>query len=105
MTGYTIGIFETMYPYFEETHKAYLSQYRMTGQRRKPPTGKQKAENRKISSVRVVVEHVTGSTKRCRTVKDECRLRKDDFVKFIFHTYAALHNFRINSNPFQYEFN
>jgi hypothetical protein len=30
--------------------------------------GEQKAENRKISSVRVLVEHVLGSMKRCKTV-------------------------------------
>lgn len=76
----------------------------------KKPKGKelteeQKAENRKISSVRVLVEHVIGSTKRCRIVKDECRLRKNDFVKFVYHTCAALHNFRVKTKPFRYEFN
>jgi hypothetical protein len=68
-------------------------------------TGEQKAENRKISSVRVLVEHVIGSMKRCRIVKDECRLRKNDFVRNVIHTCAALHNFRVKIKPFQYEFN
>jgi hypothetical protein len=71
----------------------------------KIPVHRIKAENRKISSVRVLVKYVIGSTKRCRTVKDEYRLIKNDFVKFVFHTCAALHNFRIKINPFQHEFN
>ncbi|MDR2287358.1 MAG: transposase family protein [Prevotellaceae bacterium] len=76
----------------------------------KEPKGKllteqQKTENRKISSVRVLVEHIIGSTKRCRIVKDECRLRKNDFIKHVLHTCAALHNFRIKINPFRYNFN
>ncbi|MDR1525916.1 MAG: hypothetical protein LBS79_11795 [Tannerella sp.] len=52
--------------------------------KRKPLTEEQKDENRKISSVRVLIEHVIGNTKKCRIVKDECRLRKNDFVKCDF---------------------
>jgi hypothetical protein len=65
-------------------------------------TEQQKTENRKISTVRVLVEHVIGSVKRCRI---ECRLRKNDFVKHALHTCVALHNFRLKFNPFRYEFN
>jgi hypothetical protein len=69
---------------------------------RKLLTEQQEAENRKISSVRV---HVIGSMKRGKIVKDECRLRTNDFVKHVLHTCAALHNSRVKLNPFQYEFN
>jgi hypothetical protein len=77
-------------------------------QPQKKPKGKeltkeQKESNRAISSFRVRVEHAIGSIKRCRIVKDECRLRKDDFVDNIFLTCAALHNFRLIAAPFQYE--
>jgi hypothetical protein len=51
-------------------------------QPQKKPKGKeltpeQKQHNRLISSFRVRVEHAIGSIKRYRTVKDECRLRKN----------------------------
>ena len=62
----------------------------------------QKEYNRLISQVRVRVEHAIGSMKRYRIVKDECRLRKNKFVHTILHTCAALHNFRIKLNPFQF---
>ncbi|MDR1887298.1 MAG: transposase family protein [Prevotellaceae bacterium] len=58
-----------------------------------------------MSSFGVRVEHATGSVKRCRIVKDECRLRKNNFVDNIFLTCAALHNFRLKDKPFQYENN
>ncbi|MDR0893425.1 MAG: transposase family protein [Mediterranea sp.] len=65
-------------------------------------TAEEKRENARISSYRVRVNHAIGSAKRCRIVKDECRLRKNNFVNYILHTCAALHNFRIKHKPFQY---
>ncbi|MDR0748745.1 MAG: transposase family protein [Tannerellaceae bacterium] len=74
----------------------------------KKPRGKeltagQKQNNRIISSFRVRVEHAIGSIKRYRTIKDECRLRKNLFVERVFALCAALHNFRITDKPFCYE--
>jgi hypothetical protein len=66
-------------------------------------TAQQKQSNRMISSFRVRVEHAIGSIKRYRTVKDECRLRRNLFVEKVFTTCAALHNFRIKDKPFAYE--
>jgi hypothetical protein len=86
--------------------------YRLEGvtifQPQKKPKGKeltpeQKQDNRLISSFRVRVEHAIGSIKRYRTVKDECRLRKNLFVESVFATCAALHNFRIKDRTFAYE--
>jgi hypothetical protein len=68
-------------------------------------TGEQKARNRVISSFRVRVEHAIGSVKRYRIVKDECRLRKNNFVDSIFMYCAALHNFRLKTRPFVYKNN
>jgi hypothetical protein len=65
-------------------------------------TAEEKEYNRKISSFRVRVEHATGSVKHMRIVKDECRLRADNFVRRIFRTCAAIHNFRIIINPWHY---
>jgi hypothetical protein len=77
-------------------------------QPQKKPKGKeltkeQKDTNQKISSFRVRVEHAIGSTKRYRIVKDECRLRKNNFVDKIFLYCAALHNFRMKTRPFSYK--
>jgi hypothetical protein len=60
----------------------------------KKPKGKklteeQKQSNRMISSFRVRVEHAIGSIKRYRTVKDECRLRRNLFVERVFTTCTA----------------
>lgn len=73
----------------------------------KKPRGKtlneeQKEYNRTISKTRVRVEHSIGSIKRYRIVKDECRLRKNNFVNHVFLTCAALHNLRLQLNPCQY---
>lgn len=57
-------------------------------------TDEQKATNREISRTRIVVEHAIGGAKILRCVKDECRLRKGDFVGRIFSLAAGLHNWR-----------
>jgi hypothetical protein len=67
-------------------------------------TKEQKFFNRDIAVGRVRVEYAIGNTRRYRIVKDECRLRKNLFVNHVFHTCAALHNFRITHNPFNYKF-
>jgi hypothetical protein len=73
----------------------------------KKPRGKQlsleqKAYNQAVSSIRVRIEHAIGSVKRYRIVKDECRLRRNNFVGSIFRICAALHNFRIQQCPCKY---
>jgi len=66
-------------------------------------TPEEKEYNREISSFRVRVEHAIGSIKFMRIVKDECRLRANNFVRRIFKTCAALHNFRIKIDPWHYK--
>ena len=63
----------------------------------------QKEFNKKVSSIRVRVEHAIGSAKFMRIVKDECRLRANFFVDHIFATCAALHNLRIKIKPWTYK--
>lgn len=65
-------------------------------------TDAQKSYNQSVSRVRVQIEHVIGSSKRYRIVKDVCRVRKAGFIETILHTCAGLHNFRVVSNPFKY---
>ncbi len=71
--------------------------------RGKELTAQQKQTNRIVSAFRVRIEHAIGSIKRYRILKDECRLRKNQFTHKIFLTCAALHNFRLRFHPFHYE--
>ena len=76
-------------------------------QPQKKPKGKeltpaQKDRNRQIAAVRIRVEHAIGSTKRYRIVKEECRLRKNQYPCKVFALCAALHNFRVQAKPFIY---
>ena len=57
-------------------------------------TEEQKAANREISRTRVIVEHAIGGAKILKIVREECRLRKNNFVGRIFHVAAGLHNWR-----------
>lgn len=51
--------------------------------------------NRTVSSHRVRIEHYIGSAKILRTVKDECRLRKNRVPETVMHVAAAIHNLRL----------
>ena len=104
--GYTVPPGFTLYQdtgyqgYRPEGVKIVLPEKKPKG---KELTKEQKENNRAISSKRVRVEHVIGSIKRRRIVKDECRLRKNNFVGEIFATCAALHNLKLKHKPFVYE--
>jgi hypothetical protein len=97
------------YTLFQDTgYQGYRPEGVKIIQPKKKPKGKdltkeEKDANRKISSVRVRVEHAIGGVKRYRIVKDECRLRKNNFVNSAFLFCAALHNFRLKYRPFIYE--
>ena len=72
-------------------------------QRGKELSEEQKELNKKVSSIRVRVEHAIRGAKFIRIVKDECRLRANSFVERIFATCAALHNLRIKIKPWIYK--
>lgn len=70
-----------------------------TVQPKKKPRGgelsaKDKERNRRISKVRVIVEHVIAGVKRCRVVKDILRNTKDEFADLVMEIACGLHNFR-----------
>ena len=108
-------IADTMYsfPYacrlYQDTgYQGYRPEGVLIFQPMKKPRGREltqeeKDYNKNISSFRVRVEHVIGSVKRMRIVKDECRLRANNFVQRIFRTCAAMHNFKIKIKPWVYE--
>ena len=73
-----------------------------TYQPKKKPKGKkltekEKSNNRLISSVRVVVEHVISGVKRCHIVKDIFRNTKSGYDDLVLELSSALHNFRSHS--------
>jgi hypothetical protein len=70
-----------------------------TIQPKKKPRGqelsfKDKKQNRRISKIRIVVEHVIAGVKRCRVVKDVLRNTKDKFDDLVMEIACGLHNFR-----------
>ena len=68
-------------------------------QPKKKPKGKEltseeKAENKIISSIRILIEHIIAGVKRCRIVKDVFRNTKLDFADQVMEIACGLHNFR-----------
>lgn len=68
------------------------------------PTGgtlpaEQQAYNQEVAKVRIVIEHIMTSVKRCRIVKDTIRLWKDDVRDRVMEVACGLHNFRLRLNP------
>jgi hypothetical protein len=65
-------------------------------------TPEQRAANRAIASVRMRIEHVIGSVKRCRIVKDKLRLWREHIRDRLMETCCGLHNFRLCYRPWSY---
>jgi hypothetical protein len=74
--------------------------------KKKPPgeelTPPEKATNRRISSIRIRIEHTIGGVKRYRIVKDKIRLLKDGLRDAVMETCCGLHNFRLQYRPWHY---
>lgn len=64
-------------------------------------TPAQKAFNHLLSTVRIRIEHVNSSVKRCRIVKEICRLRITGAKDAVMEIACSLHNFRIAIFPWQ----
>ena len=62
-------------------------------------TPAQKAYNQQLASVRIRIEHVNSSVKRCRIVKEICRLRVVGARDAVMEIACSLHNFRISLFP------
>ena len=59
-------------------------------------TEKEKTNNRKISMVRVRVEHAIAGIKRSRCVKDVLRNTKEGFSDLVMVIACGLHNLRVD---------
>lgn len=53
-----------------------------------------KAENTRISRIRILVEHIMAGVKRCRIVRDVFRNTKAPFDDLVMEIACGLHNFR-----------
>ena len=67
----------------------------------KKPKGKalapeQQEQNSRISSIRIVIEHIIAGIKRCRIVKDLFRNTKEQYDDLVMEIACALHNFRVD---------
>jgi DDE superfamily endonuclease/Helix-turn-helix of DDE superfamily endonuclease len=63
--------------------------------RGKKLTKKQKSGNKKISKVRVEVEHQIGGIKRCQIVVQPFRNYADHYIDDVIETACGLHNYRL----------
>ena len=80
---------------FQGYHPAGVHTY----QPKKKPKGKEltpeeKAENKILSSIRILIEHIIAGVKRCRIVKDVFRNTKLYFADQVMEIACGLHNFR-----------
>jgi hypothetical protein len=66
-------------------------------------TAEEKEENRRINRIRVRIEHVIGSVKRYRIVKDKLRLWREHIHDMLIETCCGLHNFRLRYRPWSYK--
>ena len=57
-------------------------------------SAEEKAENTRISSIRILVEHVISGVKRCRIVHDVLRNTKARFDDLVMEIACGVHNFR-----------
>lgn len=55
----------------------------------------EKEQNRKLSQLRVRVEHSLAGVKRCRSVKDVLRNTKEGFSDLAIVVACGLHNLRL----------
>jgi DDE superfamily endonuclease len=62
-------------------------------------TAEQKAANQALAHRRVAIEHVNSSIKRCRILKDVCRLLRQGARDLVMEIGCALHNFRLRLGP------
>jgi hypothetical protein len=105
LTGYTLP--PGSYLYQDMGFQGFvLAGVTMVQPKKKPRGGEltplEKAINRRISAMRIRIEHAIGGVKRYRMVKDKIRLLKDGIRDTIMETCCGLHNFRLQYRPWHY---
>ena len=78
----------------------------MVQPKKKPRGGEltppEKTINRRISSIRIRLEHASGGVTRDRMVKDNIRLLKHGIRDTIMETCCGMQNFRLQYRPWHY---
>jgi hypothetical protein len=86
--------------------------FAVTGVRIEQPTKKprggeltaaQKADNQRIASEKMRIEHTMCSVKRCRIIKDKLRYWQDTIRDLVMEIACGLHNFRLRYRPWHYD--
>jgi hypothetical protein len=54
------------------------------------------AQNHRISSIRMVIEHIIAGIQRCRIVQDVFRNTKEKYDDLVMEIACGLHNFRVH---------
>jgi DDE superfamily endonuclease len=103
--GYTLPLGSCLYQ--DKGFQGFFQTGIMILQPKKTPRGgeltpPEKATNRRISSIRIRIEHAIGGVKRYRIVKDKIRLLKDGIRDAVMETCCGLHNFRLQYRPWHY---
>lgn len=65
-------------------------------------TDAQKAENQRIASEKMRIEHTMSSVKRCRIVQDKMRYWQDQIRDMVMAIACGLHNLRLRHRPWNY---
>ncbi len=66
-------------------------------------TTEQKAENHRIASDKMRIEHTMCSVKRCRIVKEKLRYWRDAMRDIVMEIACGLHNLRLRHRPWHYD--
>jgi hypothetical protein len=66
-------------------------------------TPEQKADNRRISSDKMRIEHTIGSVKRCRIIKDKMRYWREKIRDMVMEIACGLHNWRLRHRSWHYD--
>ncbi len=66
-------------------------------------TDAQKAENQRIASEKMRIEHTMASVKRCRIVKEKMRYWQDGIRDLVMAIACGLHNLRLRHRPWNYD--
>ncbi len=62
-------------------------------------TAEQKTAHQALARRRVAIEHVNSSIKRCRILKDVCRLLRQGSRDQIMEICCSFHTFRLRLDP------
>jgi hypothetical protein len=105
LTGYTLPPGSSRYQ--DKGFQGFcLQDVTIVQPKKKPPGGEltppEQATNRRISSIRIRIEHAIGGVKRDMIVKDNIRLLKDGRRDAVMKTCCGIHNFRLQYRPWHY---